>query len=228
MTQLKLNIIGFKMNKVHPKFWTAEQDKFLIEHYSNVNNKELGLQLNRSTISVGERGAKLGLRKSEDLIRKMGLEVSKNPASIAARYKKGNVPVNAGKKIEDYMSPEAIENCKATQFKKGLIPHNAKYDGYERINVYGYIEVRVSSKKFVQKHRLVWEQHNGKIPAGTNIQFRDGNRQNCAIENLYAITRSDQLRENSIINYPPEARKVIRKIAKIKNILDKENNEKTN
>lgn len=207
------------MNKVHPKFWTAEQDQLLVELYSNTSNKELGELLNRSTISVSERGHKLGLRKSDDLLRKNGLKVSKNPASIAARFKKGDVPVNAGKKMADYMCPSAIEKTKATRFKKGDKPHNTKYNGYERISVYGYTEVRVSERKFVQKHRLIWEQHNGQIPAGTNIQFRDGNRQNCAIENLYAITRSDQLRENSIMNYPPEARKTIRLIGKINKLI---------
>jgi len=44
-------------------------------------------------------------------------------------YQKGNVPLNKGKKIEEYMSPEAIERSKKTRFKKGNVPHNANPEG---------------------------------------------------------------------------------------------------
>ena len=40
----------------------------------------------------------------------------------------------------------------------------------------------------VQKHRWVWEQAHGKIPKGYIIAFRDGNKQNCALENLQMMS----------------------------------------
>lgn len=36
-------------------------------------------------------------------------------------------------------------------------------------------------------HRMVWEDHHGPIPAQHMICFRDGNRANCAIENLMCV-----------------------------------------
>jgi hypothetical protein len=42
----------------------------------------------------------------------------------------------------------------------------------------------------VMLHRIIWEEHNGKIPAGHWVVFRDHNRLNCAIENLLCLSRS--------------------------------------
>ena len=44
------------------------------------------------------------------------------------------------------------------------------------------------------KHRYVWEQAHGKIPDGYLVAFRDGNRQNCDLSNLYLISRQESAR----------------------------------
>ena len=46
------------------------------------------------------------------------------------------------------------------------------------------------------KHRWLWEQAYGEIPKGHNVQFKDNNPLNCVLENLYLITRDEQVREN--------------------------------
>lgn len=81
-------------------------------------------------------------------------------------------------------------------FKKGSEPHNTKHNGYERITVDGYVEVRVSKGKFVLKHRLVWEKEKGKIPKNMIVVFKDGNPLNIAIENLELITKRDNMIRN--------------------------------
>ena len=40
------------------------------------------------------------------------------------------------------------------------------------------------------KHIILWEKNKGKIPEGHLITFIDGNRENCTIENLALITKS--------------------------------------
>ena len=59
---------------------------------------------------------------------------------------------------------------------------------------------------------MVWEEANGPIPPGYNIQFRNKNRQDLRLENLYLISRAEQMgTENSIhARYPEELKKVIR------------------
>lgn len=46
-------------------------------------------------------------------------------------------------------------------------------------------------KNWRQKHRVIWERHNGEIPEGCKIIFLDGNRNNFSLDNLYcADTRA--------------------------------------
>ena len=47
------------------------------------------------------------------------------------------------------------------------------------------------------KHRFIWEESNGKIPAGMNLIFKDNNPLNVKLDNLMLVTRA----ENMIINH---------------------------
>lgn len=38
--------------------------------------------------------------------------------------------------------------------------------------------------------RVVWREHRGEIPPGHEIIFKDGNKRNCAIENLECLPRT--------------------------------------
>ena len=85
--------------------------------------------------------------------------------------------------------------------------------GSERINVDGYIEIKVAEpNRWRVKHRVIWEQHNGAIPRGFNVQFKNHNPLDCRIENLYLISKAEQMRtENSFLaRYPKELQDVIR------------------
>lgn len=87
------------------------------------------------------------------------------------------------------------------------------------MNVGGYVEVKVAEpNKWRLKHRFVWEEAHGPIPPGHNIQFRDGNRQNLSLGNLYMISRAEQCaKENSFhARYPEELKAVIRLKGSIK------------
>ena len=50
--------------------------------------------------------------------------------------------------------------------------------------------------KWRMKHRIVWEEHHGKIPDGQNVIFLDGNKLNTEIENLALVTNSEHLEMN--------------------------------
>ena len=61
----------------------------------------------------------------------------------------------------------------------------------------GYIMVKVAEPKHWKlKHYIVWEEHNGPIPAGHAIIFLDGNKLNCSIENLRMVNRGTLVRLN--------------------------------
>ena len=115
------------------------------------------------------------------------------------RFQKGTVPPNKGKKV----SPEKYEKMAPTMFRQGHLPQNTDPIGTEKMLADGYVWVKIDdqpkAKKNVnwkQKHRLVWEQHNGPIPEGSLIIFKDGNRQNFDISNLACVTRAEHARLN--------------------------------
>jgi len=114
-----------------------------------------------------------------------------------SRFKKGQIPPNKGKKQSEYMTPEAIERTKVTQFKKGSIPANTKWDGAERICIDGCVEIRISKGKYVYKHRYEWEKVNGSIPKDLILVCKTDNKLNCHPDNWQLITRVENMNRNS-------------------------------
>jgi len=79
------------------------------------------------------------------------------------------------------------------RFRKRQIPHNWLPVGTDRINAYGYLEVKTENPKtWKTKHCIVWETVNGrKVPGGGTIIFADGDRLNLRPENLLFVTRGE-------------------------------------
>ncbi len=196
--------------------------------YPHTSSQDLANKFKCPLSSIYYHANKLGVKKSKEFIAetsRLRMCDPNHPGRIYL-FKKGHTSFNKGMNMHDYMNGEAIERTKATRFKKGNIPHNHKPIGHERVTVDGYVEVKVrdseKQKNFELKHRLVWEKHNGKIPKGNNIQFKDGNRLNCKIDNLYMISRAEQVsKENTIHRYPSELKRAIRLTNKLKKQINK-------
>lgn len=188
--------------------WTKEDIDTLSRMYPDHFAKEIAVALGRGVPAVYCMARKLGLGSNPDKIRRAGYMSSTHPNVIASRFPKGHVPANKGKK----MPPELYARCSPTMFKKGHAPVNHRTVGSERVNVDGYVEVKVAEPNVWRpKHRIIWEQANGRIPAGYNVQFRNHNPLDCRLENLYLISRADQMaKENSFYaRYPKELQEVI-------------------
>lgn len=96
------------------------------------------------------------------------------------QFERGQLPHNAGTK--GLMKPNK------TSFKKGNIPANHREVGSERVNVDGYIEVKVAEPNvWSLKQRVVYENEHGPIPDDHNVRFRDNNRINCSPGNLFLV-----------------------------------------
>lgn len=190
------------------KKWTQEEVDILIRMYPDYYAKEIGFILGRSASSVSTKALLLGLKSSREKIRRSGLLSASNPKCIAARFPKGHVSHNKGKK----MPPEIYSKVARTMFKKGHTPNNHREVGSERVNVYGYREVKVAEpNRWRLKHRIIWEEVNGEIPKGYNVQFKNHDSLDCRIENLYLISKAEQMKtENSMYaRYPKELQDVI-------------------
>lgn len=193
------------------KNWTIEEEEILKAVYATTSTQEIAEQLGVSAGKVYYKAFSMGLKKSPEFILAMNRALLAKVQSKETRFKKGNVPANKGKKQTEFMTVEAIERSKATRFKKGMKPHNHVEVGHQTLTKDGYIMVKVEEpSRFVLLHRWIWKIWNGPIPRGSVITFVDGNKQNCAIENLKLITHVENMANNTIQRYPEEVKDLIR------------------
>ena len=95
-----------------------------------------------------------------------------------ARFKKGAAPANKGKRM-----PYNANSARAW-FKKGQLPANTKFAGHERINKDGYVEISINEtnphtgfeRRYVHKHRWLWERLYGAIPKDMVLKCKGDRR----------------------------------------------------
>lgn len=80
--------------------WDEEEDEFLTRYYGEYTAPEIAKMLGRSVASIKNRVNKLNIKLSPEL---------REQRMKQGQFKKGFVPSNKGKKLEDFMSPETIE-----------------------------------------------------------------------------------------------------------------------
>lgn len=195
------------------RFWTNKQIEILKAAFLTKSASEIAEMIDRTVSSVHYKANRLGLKKSTEWIAERARKVAENPNHGGRKtyFKKGTKSWNKGMKGLKFAGSEK------THFKKGSIPHNHKPLGYKRINVEGYLEVKIAEpNKFVGLHREIWKQHYGEIPKGMIICFKDGNRLNVEIDNLEMISRKEARQRNSIHNLPEDLRLAIFQIARLK------------
>lgn len=139
------------------------------------------------------------------------------------RYEKGRTPENKGKSMP--YNP----NSARTQFKKGREPHNTRYLGHERIGTDGYVQISIAEtnphtgygRRYVLKHRWLWEKVNGPLPDGMCLKCLDGDKTNCDPDNWRAIPRALLPRlsggrwHKPYDDYEPEVRPAVLAIAEL-------------
>lgn len=171
--------------------WTEEELQYLREHYPDDNTAEIAEHLGRTEGAVRSAADTYGIKKSAEFKERQMQDMINSPQSIAHRFAKGHKSSFKGEKWYELMPEEARNKCLRTAFKDGHIPHNAYADGTELVRD-GRVYIKVPGIRRLQlKHRYVWEQHNGKIPEGHIIKFKDGDFMNCDIDNLYIMSRAD-------------------------------------
>jgi hypothetical protein len=223
----KAKVMCLKKAKQRFRF-TLEQIEEIKRDYPTTLCADLAERYGCSIHTIEHLAFRKRLKKDASFLKEHFRKKMADPNHPARKYwiKKGHISANKGKKQTEYMSTEAIERTKATRFKKGQLPPNTLYDHaiIERKDSKGniYKWIRISQGIWIPYHRYLWEQKYGKIPEGCNIQFKDRNALNCTIENLYMISRANQLKEenSSYARYPEE----IRKLIQLKGVLNRQIN----
>ena len=129
--------------------------------------------------------AEFGESKTEGQIRSF-LKNHKIKSGRTGHFAAGKGPWNTGMK-------GLIQggNSEVTRFKRGHTPLNHRPVGSERVNVDGYIEIKVAEPRTWRlKQRVVWERERGPIPPSHVIWFIDNDPLNCDIANLMVVTRA--------------------------------------
>jgi biotin operon repressor len=168
---------------------TPKQDRYLKKKYLILSPQRLADKFGVSETCVKKRMEQLTLVIPVEIIDKRVRE---------SRIQPGNIPRNKGKKTPEHV----YFRCKATMFKKGQIPHNARKSKNGDISIRytkgrPYVHLRLAKGDWLPLHVYVWELINRKAPFGYVIWFKDGETLNCCLDNLTLMSRAENMKNNS-------------------------------
>jgi HNH endonuclease len=185
------------------RLWTDREREVVRELYPDVETSVVAEKLNWSVPSISHQAAKMGIKKDMKLVHQRNVKhLAKN---TSGQFKKGLIPWNKGKKVEQ--KPGNIR----TQFKKGDTPVTTKPPGTIRFNKDGHIEIKADySTTWVMLHRELWKLFNNtEIPDNHAIRFADGNPLNLSPGNLKLTSKAELMRLNNVHNLPEEIKEVV-------------------
>ena len=208
--------------------WTTAQIELLQQLYPDTPTADVAKQLGMTIPRVSSKASQLGLKKSAAYLESPAACRLRRGDNVGAqfRFQAGSTAWNKGMKGLDL-------GGKVTWFKPGSRNGKAievyKPIGTECISKDGYIERKINDDLPLQKrwravHLLVWEAANGPLPASHAVTFKDGNKQNTALDNLQIMSRADLMRRNTCHNYGPE----IAQIVQLRGAITRRINRKTN
>jgi hypothetical protein len=179
------------------------------ERYPFEPTKKIADDLGLSEGSVYNRAYAMGIKKDPVYLR----STQYPPGYLggkATQFQKGQTPPNKGQK----MSKDLYQKVAHTMFKKGNKPMNTQPIGtiHQRKDTGGkmYQYIKLADSKWQLLNRYTWEQHNGPIPKGMVVVYKDGNYLNNDITNLLMITKKENMARNTIQRLPKELQQVMR------------------
>jgi len=176
-----------KLDLTPGKMWPKQVADFIAAHCKGLTTKQLTDMVNAEFGTDITTDRMLSYKKNHKL-----------KSGFTGQFEKGHIPYTKGKRIEEFMSPDAIERSSRTYFKKGNSPKNRVPVGTEVVKDDDYLWRKIAEpNKWRQVHRLVYEQLHGSIPKGMCVTFLDGDRRNFSPDNLVLISQD----ENRILNH---------------------------
>lgn len=196
------------------------------ERYPFEPTKKIADDLGLSEGSVYNRAYAMGIKKDPVYLR----STQYPPGYLggkATQFQKGQTPPNKGQK----MSKDLYEKVEKTMFKKGNKPMNTQPIGtiHQRKDTGGkmYLYIKLADSKWQLLNRYTWEMHNGPIPKGMVVVYKDGNYLNNDINNLMMITKKENMARNTIQRLPKELQQVMRLKCKLINKINKNGTKQT-
>lgn len=206
------------MSAVRKPRWDDWEIGYVRRWYPHMPTAELAEQLGRTGSSVYQLAYRFGLRKVKAYYRTYDAGRLDGKRGAASRFRAGHVPWNKGTHWK------AGGRSAETRFKKGQKPHSWQPVGAERVTRDGILQRKVTDTGYPPRdwrpvHVLHWERYRGPVPDGYILVFKNGNRRDIRIANLELITRAENMRRNSIHNYPPEIKRSMHAVGVLKRVI---------
>lgn len=219
-----LNLGAADTVRTNGRKWTPDEDETLRVNWPRFPAFLIAHVLGRGRASIQRRAAKLALKKANDFETQPMARLwngSDATASIATRFKSGDVPVNKGVRRPGWAPGRMAQ----TQFKKGRLASAAPNYvpiGTEKLDSRGKVLIRKITddpsifpvKRWRPVHVIVWEQTYGPVPPGSIVVFKPGRKtfvsEEITADRLEALTLAENMRRNTFHNrYPPEVKELI-------------------
>lgn len=217
--------------------WHPEVVRLFALLYPVVPTARLADAIGVSVFVAYRKADTLGLKKTEAyLASEMSGRIMRgrsDPRMVATQFAKGHVPVNKGVK-----GWQAGGRSVQTQFKKGGRPVNEMPIGSYRIVTDSggrnrkTVEIKLTdlpgrnNLRWKPLHRHVWEMHNGPIPAGHVVRFKDGmhtiDPDLITIDRLEMLSKAENARRNAYHHrWPEDLKQVLRMKARLTRQINK-------
>lgn len=191
--------------------WIKAEVKALRTLYPHIRTEDVAKILGRNERAIYNKAGHIGIRKSKAFKASplSGRNVKGHaPHGVRTRFKPGHRTWNTGLKGWQAGGRSAL-----TRFPKGHRPHNYRPIGSKRLTKDGTLQIKVTDTGYPPRdwraaHAVLWEQHNGPIPKGHIVVFRD-KRRGIGIENLECISWAENMRRNTYHNYPKPIARLI-------------------
>lgn len=182
--------------KQHSDEYWKYQTKYPKGMYEFIRDNSQGVSSTNMADMVNERfGTDFNKSRMKEFRRKYGIK-----SGVTGWFKKGATPYTKGKTLEEICKndPVKLAKIRATQFREGNRPVNELPVGSITVAGNGYKVRKIAMdgsqwERWEFIHRAVWVEHNGPIPEGYVLAFKDGDRMNCELDNLMLVSRSEQL-----------------------------------
>lgn len=143
--------------------------------------------------------AEFGMRLTTSMVANLKQKLGVKSGTVGGQFQKGSVPANKGRRWDDYMSPEAQANSRATCFKPGQLSGIAAEIKRPLLDVRetkdGYLQIKVAPRN--AKHPMQnwlslaeyeWMRANGREwPDNHRPVFADRDTRNFAPDNIVPV-----------------------------------------
>lgn len=191
---IALAAAGYKYTQMQIKYYKKNHHLTggkAMQIYSKIVSEDMGQYIRE--IVEGKRPEEI----AEAVNAKFGTGIKKEQVVSYMKNHKirnnRNTRFKAGQPCQNRLAKgEYYPGCEKHWFKKGSVPHTTLPVGTEIIRSDGYHWVKIGEPKVWKfKHLLVWEAAHGPVEEGCCIIFKDQNKDNCSLDNLMMIKRSE-------------------------------------